>query len=1125
MVLRAINLLNYDNLLDYLRKKDYKEVREGEFIVYEDKELEIDHVLVVRKGQNYKDDINKLRKEIEESTSSMEGERKEYGILFVENYIIFLRRVTDGLKTRINILRKSLDKISPAFEKKFRKLLKDIGNRQHWDELFDRSDIIEEFYKLYIKARENLLNNIKGLTNDIEKEEFADTLLMQLLIIWYLQEKGFLNNDPRYLVVKFKQYKNLGFSSYYEFLKTLFHAMMSKPNDGIYYRDKRIGRIVVTGPAPFINGDFKEANIPDEVFYVDGKTELLKTTEPKNVKPSDVSILNLFESRDWTEGNIDEFVLGAIFEKLMTAEDRKEKGAYYTPEPITEYISYNTIKPYLVDKINEKFGTSYESLDEFFEKDANEDRYVFLFNEMQNIKILDPACGSGHFLESAINVLVDIYEKIWEKAKKSGFSYEKFVILTADEKGEIVKEPLITISDENERILKLKFHIIISRNLYGVDILSSAIKVAKARMFMSLAKHFDAKRGTHVRFPNIQFNLRVGNSLLGFIDLSTFEKIEARTTLLDFLTTKDGESLDISLDKDIENYIKKMDKLMGTNAYALLAEVRDHFAQKLTQERLKKVLRLRSDLIKILLVSLDTNYATKLKELIEDITIRFNEKLNHEYIKYLISEGVKIKEDKLREIGYFHWIMEFSEVFFEKGGFDIVIGNPPYGFRKALSQFEKDLLRKIGFQFPSGDMAEVFTKRSISLTKNKGYFSFIIPKKSIYGESWSNLRRFLRNYFILSIADAGKAFEKVKLEMVIFVLKIIANRNFKIKAAYYSKEKRVVEEIGEFIDSGNDEEPFYIYAIGILKDIYEHIKCFPRLGDLDLLIKIGQGNVTSSMRTVKKYQRDVPILKGDDIGRYKIKNIHYLPYSKVDKEYLKPKLIFQEIIAHIQNPIPHIELMGVYDPNGIFTLHDTTVMYYSKNRFMLIFLLGLLNSKFASWFYYNFTYNRAIRTMHLIDYYAKQLPVPKEITKNSAVADLALYLSIITQILEQDNREFQRIFLDNLLDYIVYELYFKEKFYEDGFYSKPKEYLLESVSRYLRPIKYDRWAELYWKKLLKGELTKKEEKELKELEENNLATIKEVIEAIKADQNITRLIEKIKQHEWVKTIEGNPIHT
>jgi len=171
---------------------------------------------------------------------------------------------------------------------------------------------------------------------------------------------------------------------------------------------------------------------------------------------------------------------------------------------------------------------------------------------------------------------VEIYEKIWKRARELGFSYENFVILTANEKGEIIKEPLLTIDDENERILKLKFHIIISRNLYGVDILPSAIKVARARMFLSLAKHFDARKETHVRFPNVHFNLRVGNSLIGFADLNAFERVKGQATLEQFFVGKDGKPLNIELDKELEDYIKKMDKVIGTNAYALLAEVRDN---------------------------------------------------------------------------------------------------------------------------------------------------------------------------------------------------------------------------------------------------------------------------------------------------------------------------------------------------------------------------------------------------------------------------------------------------------------------------------------------------------------------------------------------------------------------
>ena len=106
-------------------------------------------------------------------------------------------------------------------------------------------------------------------------------------------------------------------------------------------------------------------------------------------------------------------------------------------------------------------------------------------------------------------------------------------------------------------------------------------------------------------------------------------------------------------------------------------------------------------------------------------------------------------------------------------------------------------------------------------------------------------------------------------------------------------------------------------------------------------------------------------------------------------------------------------------------------------------------------------------------------------------------------------------------DFLIYELYFKEKFYEDGLYPEPKEYLLELVSKHLKPINYDPWAELYWKKQLEEELTVKVEKELEKLEEENLKNIEGVYNALIRNKEVQEQIEQIKEHEWVKVVEGN----
>ena len=100
-------------------------------------------------------------------------------------------------------------------------------------------------------------------------------------------------------------------------------------------------------------------------------------------------------------------MLGAIYEKLITYMERKKLGAYYTPEEITSYICKNTIEPYLVDRVSEQFDKSFEAIDQIIESNDKE-IILYLFEQLKEIKILDPAVGSAHFLESAIDVLVSI---------------------------------------------------------------------------------------------------------------------------------------------------------------------------------------------------------------------------------------------------------------------------------------------------------------------------------------------------------------------------------------------------------------------------------------------------------------------------------------------------------------------------------------------------------------------------------------------------------------------------------------------------------------------------------------------------------------------------------------------
>jgi len=635
-------------------------------------------------------------------------------------------------------IRKTLRKINKTFISKLKKALKE-PTEINFDKLFDRTDIIEEFYILYKKARAYLLENVKGISEEDRRVEFVDNFMMQMLTLWFLQEKGFFDSDTSYFITKFKDLKQKklsgGFDSYYQFLAYFFERI--KDGDTLYYEDRTVGEVVIVGPAIFLDsGDEEAITVPDKCFYKNGMTEILINTAPKKVS-QEVPLFNLFESRDWVEGDIDEFVLGALYEKLMTEDVRKKTGSYYTPEEITSYICKNTIEPYLVDTVNEKFGMEFETIDQIIEAD-DKDVLIYLFEQLKEIKVLDPAVGSAHFLESAIKVLLSIYEKIWAKAKVLGLR-RGLGIIAADEQGKIEQKNLMVISDEEQLRMLVKFFIILSKNIYGVDINSSAINIAKARLFLTIAKHFKAGK-YFIRFPNVHFNLRAGNSLVGYVKKGVVNedvKTEKSQLSLDFFIKEKEASYiveSVKIVSGLRNYLVATAKSLGISG-DIPKEV-EELNKILSKNEIKwsefeKVLRTKEKLIRVLIASLNSHYARPLNDLLNKITELFNEKLDEKF-----ADEYHIDLAELKEIKTFHWDFEFPEVFWDREGFDVVVGNPPY---VELNEVEYGYLLT-----ESKNLYDGFIRTSINMLIHNGRFGFIHANSAYCQPKYKALRSFLK---------------------------------------------------------------------------------------------------------------------------------------------------------------------------------------------------------------------------------------------------------------------------------------------------------------------------------------------------------------------------------------------
>ena len=965
--------ISYDNLIELLESR-FEKVADNEFIVKQDRETGQKYILSAIKSSSLKDSkqlVKKLKEQILDDQGESDKPIKQFGIIIDSENINFLKMNSESLKLTVNVLRKKLDKISPAFQKKFNTLTKDLGDFSRWSELFNRSDIIDEFYKLFNKAKDNLLNKITGISDDVRKEIIADNFLMQLLIIWYLQENGFLNGDKKFLIKHFKDYDQLGFNNYYEFIKKLFEIMMGDSIQNIYNDTSDFGKIVITGPAPFLNGKIEEIQIPDKVFYVEGETDFLRKTEPKNV--SIVPILNLFESRDWTEGNIDEFVLGAIYEKMISRLERKKLGAFYTPDEITSYICKNTIEPFLLNKVNDQFNSKFDNLNQVFNK-SNQSILYFLFEELKKIKILDPAVGSAHFLESAIELLTEIYAKILDNAKTMHSKYV-FQIVASDENGSLKKINLLQINDTNQVRLYLKFFIIVSKNIYGVDINQSALKIAKARLFLTIAKHFNFKKRYIIRFPNVHFNIRQGNSLIGYLNLKKSQTKKQQFNLEMFLER------DIKVDiKSVLNVVNELTQYL--NEVSKILEIKGNFSDKIKTlntlllkqninwNDFRKLLNIKEELIRILIVSLNSQYAIPLNSLLNEINGLFYKKLNEKFMK-------DFKLNEIKSLNPFHWLFEFPEVFLDKKGFDIIIGNPPYLSSKEILGSEKEILKEFYTTAKSQfDLFTIFLEQCHNLLHEKSFFGFIIPDSFLSRSSFEHIRKLIiqktKIWFIdiitgvfqdPTVSNVILIYEKIKPEDN----QLIMSKGMIFKE-FIGNEKISIKVNQEFFNNTSNHSILFIETNirEILEKITNRSIKFGEIIEIHRGEELGKNSNKILEQTNENAKK---LLFGEDVSRYDISfSEHYIDIIDIIKEknsYFQPKILIRQLGENIN---------AAFDDSGEYITIQTIYNIWVKDEsFHPKYLLAVINSKLIN-FYYTILFKKELFPRILLEN-IKELPI------------------------------------------------------------------------------------------------------------------------------------------------------
>ncbi|EGR7988294.1 class I SAM-dependent DNA methyltransferase [Campylobacter jejuni] len=654
------------------------------------------------------------------------------------------------------------------------------------------------------------------------KEENFETIL-KLLILW-LNRILFLKLIESNLV-RFNDDKNLKFLNFkkipdFDKLSELFFEVLAK--------EKSTRKKSEFAYLPYLNSSLFEKQSIENTLEISSLSNDLKLFYYKNTvlkddkckaKKGQVGLLEyLFEFLDSFDfGSDDEqseilsqkelissSVLGNVFEKL----NGYKEGSFYTPSFITSYMCKESIAKVVLDKFNAQFDLDAKDISELRKSLRKEDKKAQ--KELLNsIKICDPAVGSGHFLVSALNVMLSIYDELNLFDEEFYLEVQNDEILITGRKGEFIeyKRPS-TPKDKAHLIQQELFHTkkdIIENNLFGVDINPNSCEITKLRLWIELLKHsfyqsFDDGNYHDLKtLPNIDINIKCGNSLVSYFEtgksLNHYPNIKERINKYKRIVKdyKEGFYTDKShINQEIKN-------------------LKISFKNFCFADKFKKEMKSFNDKCE----KYSKKYGNFLA--VDDENLKFFVSANLTLFDFDEKEATKefanLKKEydnifNLESNHPFEWRFEFPEILDDDGnfkGFDLIIGNPPYIRQEELKELKPHLAKNYKVYKGTSDIYTYFYELGFNVLKENGILSFITSNKYTragYGEA---LREFLlKNVKFLEYTDLNgiKVFDSATVDTSILCFEKSKSKDNKFKYLALSNEilKTCAYNIGLYKD-------------------------------------------------------------------------------------------------------------------------------------------------------------------------------------------------------------------------------------------------------------------------------------------------------------------------------------
>ena len=712
-----------------------------------------------------------------------------------------------------DLLIQKLETIAFSFEEEGQLTLFDVTSRVRSS--FDIERVTKKFYDHFKREHTAFLKFLNGIPDEEMQRWYASVMLNRLMFIYFIQKKGFLGNDQNYLRTKLAQNQEQSTDRYYkEFLCPLFFDGFAKPETE---RSRDVKRLL--GKIPYLNGGIFQKH-------------QIETFHGENIEIPDKAfeqLFNFFEQYQWhlddrplrSDNEINPDVLGYIFEKYI---NQKQMGAYYTKEDITDYISKNTIIPCLFDKARKASKTAFEGEASVWQLLQNEpDRYIYdavkkgadldlpeeidagihdvskrrdcwntlasdeyalpteiwrevvarhqryetvrtklangeineindlitynlnirqfaqdvienceepellraFWRAITEVTVLDPTCGSGAFLFAALNILEPLYEVCLDRMQVFLDEAEAISESRPPRKYNDFRNILEDIEQHpNRRYFILKS--IIINNLHGVDIMEEAIEICKLRLFLKMVAQLeDVKRIEPL--PDIDFNIQAGNTLIGY---TTYDEVKkAVTGKLDFDDTM----------KRIEEKVEDIEWL-----FFLFRQQQTELGGAVTPMD-KQALQ------------------SKLKVLENELNLYLTE-------EYGVDPNKQSDYNKkwLNSHKPFHWFIAFYGIL-KNGGFDVIIGNPPYLELREVEYLPPQNL----VSYETKAIHAMCIDRSLQLLNRQGGMSMIVPLALVCTQRMQTVQTLIeksRNVWYANYCWApGKLFDTVNRPLTIFV--------------------------------------------------------------------------------------------------------------------------------------------------------------------------------------------------------------------------------------------------------------------------------------------------------------------------------------------------------------------